>query len=151
MKTVRAALILVFTWVAMGTAHSQPAKAFPGADWQGTSPEAQGLASAKLQAAVTFMDESFGADGARELVIIRNGRLIWRGPQADAYHKLCSVTKVFTSTVPGLMIGDGKCTLDTLAVEHLPDLDDQYPAYAQIRLQHLASMTGGYHGRMAGT
>jgi CubicO group peptidase (beta-lactamase class C family) len=149
MKTVTTALTAVFAWALMGIANSQPGTVFPQADWQEASPESQGVDSAKLKAAVAYMHESFGADGARELVIVRNGYLIWKGPDSDAYHELYSATKVFTSTILGLLVGDGKCALDTLAVEHLPDLDDRYPAYAKIRLRHLASVTGGYHGKVA--
>ena len=121
---------------------------FPVTDWQEASPESQDVDSVKLKVAVAYMDSNFGMDGAKELVIIRNGYLIWKGPDSDAYHELYSATKIFTSTILGLMIDDGKCTLDTLAVEYLPDLDDRYPAYAKIRLRHLVSMTGGYHGKV---
>ncbi len=122
---------------------------FPAAQWEEASPESQGVDPAKLRAAVAYMDGSFGPEGARQLAIVRNGRLIWKGPDCDAYHELCSATKVFTSTLLGLLIADGKCTLDTRAVEHLPDLDDSCPAYAKLTLRHLASMTGGYRGKVA--
>ena len=121
---------------------------FPGRNWQPATPESQGVDSAKLKVAVAYMDEDFGVDGAKQLVIVRNGRLIWEGPDSDAYHEIYSATKVFTSTILGLLIDSGKCTLDTLAVEHLPDLTDRYPAYAEIRLLHLVSMTGGYRGKL---
>ena len=57
---------------------------FPGDTWQRAKPESQGVDPAKLQAAVDFMDKAYGPDGAKELVIICNGYLIWEGPQADA-------------------------------------------------------------------
>ncbi len=122
---------------------------FPEKDWQEVSPESQGVDPAKLKAAIDYMDASFGAEGAKQLVIVRNGRLIWKGPECDACHELFSATKVFTSTILGLLIADGKCTLDTRAVEHLPDLAKQHPVYARLTLRHLASMTGGYRGRVA--
>lgn len=127
----------------------QGQRVFPAKEWQEAGPESQGIDAAKLKAAVAYMNENFGPEGAKELVIVRNGYLIWRGPDCDAYHEIYSATKVFTSTVLGLLIDDGKCTLDTRAVELLPELDDRHSAYAKIRLRHLASMTGGYHGRIA--
>jgi CubicO group peptidase (beta-lactamase class C family) len=112
------------------------------------TPESLGVDSGKLKAAVTYMDEHFDPNGAKELVIVRNGCVIWTGPDVDAYHNIWSCTKTFTSTVLGLLIADGKCRLDDLAVTYLPDLDDRYPAYAKIRLRHLASMSSGYKGEL---
>jgi CubicO group peptidase (beta-lactamase class C family)/murein DD-endopeptidase MepM/ murein hydrolase activator NlpD len=121
---------------------------FPGRQWTEATPESQGVDSAKLKAAVAYMDGEFGSDGAQELVIVRNGRLIHKGPDSDAYHNAWSCTKTFTSTVLGVLAAEGKCSLDDLAVKYLPELDDEYPAYAGIRLRHLASMSSGYKGQV---
>lgn len=121
---------------------------FPGDEWAAATPESQGVDSAKLKNAVDWLDKQFTPQGAEELVIIRNGYMIWEGPNIDAHHPIWSCTKTFTSAVLGLLIEDGKCTLDTLAVEHLPDIDDQYPVYGRIKLRHLASMTSGYRGQI---
>ena len=43
-----------------------------------------------------------------ELVIIRNGYLIWGGSDIDHQHGVWSCTKSFTSTVLGLLIDDGR-------------------------------------------
>jgi CubicO group peptidase (beta-lactamase class C family) len=131
--------------VALGEERS----VFPAADWPQQPPESQGVDPVKLAAAVAYMDQHFQPDGANRLVVVRNGYVIWKGPESDACQEIYSATKVFTSTVLGVQIGEGKCTLDTLAIEHLPELDDQFPAYAKIRLRHLASMTGGYKGKVA--
>lgn len=143
-----AATLMVFTCAFSPLANAPPAAVFPGAAWEEATPESQGVDAAKLKDAVAYMDRSFGPDGARELVIIRNGYLIWKGPDADACHNVWSATKVFTSTLLGLLVGDGKCTLEDLAVQYLPDLDDLYPLYSKIRLRHLASMSSGYQGQV---
>jgi CubicO group peptidase (beta-lactamase class C family) len=134
--------------VSAETAHSQPVTIFPGEQWCEASPESQGVDSAKLRAAVAYVDSHLGSDGAKELVIVRNGRMVWKGPDIDAYHNVWSCTKTFTSTVLGLLIADGKCSLDDLAVTYLPHLDDEHPFYARIRLRHLASMSSGYKGQV---
>ncbi|MBI4903013.1 MAG: serine hydrolase [Acidobacteria bacterium] len=121
---------------------------FPGADWQEVSPDSQGVDSAKLKAAVAWLDANFGPQGAQELVVIRNGRLIWKSAQSGAYHNIWSSTKNFTSTALGLMVADRKCTLDDLAVNHLPALAERDPAYSKIKLRHLASMSSGYRGEL---
>jgi CubicO group peptidase (beta-lactamase class C family) len=121
---------------------------FPGKEWQEATPESQGVDSAKLKAAVDYMDSHFGPDGAKELVIVRNGYLIWQGPNADAFHPVWSCTKTFTSAVLGLLVDDGKCTLDARAIDYVPGLAEADPMYTHVELRHLASMTGGYHGQV---
>ena len=95
---------------------------FPGAAWEQATPESQGVDSAKLQAAVDYLREAGGKEGVKRMVIVRNGRMIWRGPEADKPQGVWSVTKAFTSTAHGLLIEDGKCTLDTLAKDFDPAL-----------------------------
>lgn len=146
---------LLLSWMGVVFACGFPASnicqaetVFPGAAWQRATPESQRVDPAKLKRAVDYLDQEFGPDGAKELVIVRNGYLIWEGPQADAYHPIWSCTKTFTSTVLGLLIDDRRCTLDTKAVEREGHLADQYPLYSRIRLRDLASMCGGYQGEV---
>jgi CubicO group peptidase (beta-lactamase class C family)/inosine-uridine nucleoside N-ribohydrolase len=114
--------------------------AFPGTDWEETAPEAQGVDSAKLESAVEFLKNNTPHDGVKRLVIVRNGQIIWKGDQADRRQRVWSVTKAFTSTAHGLLIDDGKCTLDTLAKDYNPKLAQHYPT---VTLRHLATMTSG--------
>ena len=140
--------VLFVVWGGLTASAGAVETVFPGDDWQEATPKSQGVHPAKLEAAVACMESHFGPDGAKELAIVRNGYLIWKGPDIDANHPVWSCTKTFTSTVLGLLIADGKCTLDTLAIAVLPDLDDAHPLYAKIELRHLASMTSGYHGQV---
>jgi CubicO group peptidase (beta-lactamase class C family) len=114
---------------------------FPGKDWQEATPESQGIDSAALKAAADEL-------GVQQLVIVRNGYVIWKGPEANAYHEIYSASKVFTSTCLGLMFDDGKCQLDDPMVKYLPEWDDEYPVYAKVTLRHLASMRGGTKGKL---
>jgi CubicO group peptidase (beta-lactamase class C family) len=115
--------------------------AFPGKDWGERTPESQGLDPAKLREAAAYLEQNAGPDGVKELVIIRNGCLVWKGPSSDKVHGVWSVTKSFTSTVLGLLVEDGKCRLDTPAKEHLPALAERYP---EVTLRHFTTMTSGY-------
>lgn len=110
-------------------------------DWIEATPESQGVDSAKLQKAVELLAGTVGSDGARELVIIRHGRMIYHGDDIDKRHGVWSATKSFTSTVLGLLIADGKCTLDTRVSQILPELNEHYP---DVTLRHFATMTSGY-------
>ena len=85
------------------------------------------------------MNRNVGDDSA-ELVVIRYGRIIWMGEQIDNRHGVWSCTKSFTSTVLGLLIADGKCTLDTrMRWDVLPEIGGNVtPA---VTLRHLTTMT----------
>jgi len=115
--------------------------AFPGKEWEEATPRSQELDGEKLAGAVAYLKANSGRDGVNELVIIRNGRLIWKGDNIDKVHGVWSCTKSFTSTALGLLIDDGKCTLDTKAKDYVPELADKY---AEITLRHLTTMTSGY-------
>jgi CubicO group peptidase (beta-lactamase class C family) len=128
--------------VGLGLARLDAAQTvFPGQDWQEATPESQGIDSAQLQAAAEDLE-------VPQLVVIRNGYLIWKGPQADAYHEIYSATKVFTSTCLGLVYDDGKCRLDEPMVKYLPEWGRAYPVYAKVTLRDLASMRGGTRGKL---
>lgn len=114
---------------------------FPGQEWIEATPEFEHLDAAQLAAAADYLKQRAGQDGVRELVIARRGRLVWKGNNIDHRHGVWSCTKSFTSTVLGLLIDDGKCTLDTLAKEYVPELADKFSG---ITLRHLATMTSGY-------
>jgi len=116
---------------------------FPGATWEQVTPESQNIDSVKLQAAVDYLRKAAGKEGVKRMVIVRNGRMIWRGPEADKPQGVWSVTKAFTSTAHGLLIEDRKCTLDTLAKDYDPALAKYYPT---VTLRHFATMTSGLDG-----
>lgn len=116
--------------------------AFPGEDWEHAAPESQGLDSAKLEQAVSYLKDNSGPDGVKELVIIRNGCMIWKGSDIDKMHGIWSLTKSFTSTVLGLLIDDGKARLDTLAKDYVPSMAKTYPG---VTLRHFTTMTSGYY------
>jgi CubicO group peptidase (beta-lactamase class C family) len=115
--------------------------AYPGADWKEAPPESQQVDAVKLAAAVEYLKGQAGGDGVRELVIIRRGLLIWKGDNIDKVHGVWSATKSFTSTALGLLIEDGKCTLDTRAAAIHPELAAHYPG---VTLRHFTTMTSGY-------
>lgn len=126
---------------------AQPARAagemvFPGADWATATPESQGVDSALLQVAMNFLASKVGADGLNEAMVVRNGYVIWQGPNIHNTHNIWSATKVFTTSVLASLIADGQISLSSLAVNYVPQLADLYPA-ATIR--HFVNMTSGYN------
>lgn len=127
------------------TAPEQMVQIFPGDTWQRTTPESQGIDSARLYEALRYLHANSSGVGTDETVIVRNGYLIWEGPFSNNVHELYSCTKTFTSTVLGLLATEKVLSVDDYAVRYLPSLDDHYPDYAQIMLSHLATMTSGYN------
>jgi len=114
---------------------------FPGKEWEEVSPESQGLDAKKLAAAVDYLQKNAGRDGVHELLIVKSGRIVWKGDNIDKVHGVWSCTKSFTSTVLGLLIDDGKCSLDTKAKDYVPELAVTYP---DVTLRHFTTMASGY-------
>jgi len=144
MKRIRLsiAVLLVACGLSSVVTAASEAMVFPGEDWQQVKPEAQGVDSAKLEQAISYLKSNSGSDGVKELVIIRNGCMIWEGPNIDKMHGVWSLTKSFTSTVLGLLIDDGKATLDTLAKDYIPSMAS---TYSEVTLRHFTTMTSGYY------
>src|SRR5437868_1357261 len=57
--------------------------AFPAKAWEKCSPESQGVDPGGLAGAVKYLEEHAGPDGIKRLVIVRRGRMIWSGSEAD--------------------------------------------------------------------
>lgn len=117
---------------------------FPGDDWAQAPPEALGIDPAKLGEALDWLAANTGVNGITETVVIRHGVMVWKGANIDRKHSVWSCTKSLTSTAFGLLLQDGKCSLDTPAKDVLPHLAD---AYGDVRLRHFLTMTSGYDGQ----
>jgi CubicO group peptidase (beta-lactamase class C family) len=141
--------LLAFVCIALfASSGAGEARVFPDSQWQTASCAGQGIEEKKLIAALDYLHAHAGGVGTDEMVVVRNGFLIWQGPAAENVHEICSCTKTFTSTALGLLADEGKLGLEDRAVSYLPELDDDYPEYGRIQLHHLASMTSGYDGVM---
>ena len=142
-KSLTVAIILIVCIVSVRPAVAVASDMiFPGEHWKEATPESQGVDSTKLEAAVSYLKNNSGPDGVKELVIIRNGVMIWKGTDIDKMHGVWSLTKSFTSTVLGLLIDDGKATLNSLAKDYVPSMAAVYP---DVTLRHFTTMTSGYY------
>ncbi|HOW67609.1 MAG TPA: serine hydrolase [Candidatus Paceibacterota bacterium] len=138
---MRTPLLTLICLLIAGMLAAAPARIFPGATWEEATPESQGVGAKKFEAAIRQLAAAVGSNGVQELIVIRHGRMIWKGDAIDRRHGVWSATKSFTSTVLGLLIEDGKCTLDTRVADVLPELKTHYP---QATLRHFTTMTSGY-------
>lgn len=114
---------------------------FPGRKWMTATAESQGFDPEKFGEVIRWYGENTPHGRAREMIIVRRGRVIWEGPEVDQVHNVWSCTKTFTSTVLGLLVDDGIVTLDTPVAEVLPAMKGSYP---EVTYRHLATMTSGY-------
>jgi CubicO group peptidase (beta-lactamase class C family) len=131
------------TATSSATPHSShPAHVvFPGTEWATATPESQGIEPARLWEAVEHIRQNVGENSTDEVVIVRNGYVIWAGPEAARRHLVWSCTKSFMSTCLGLLWDDGRVTPGDLASTYVPALRDLYP---KLTLEQLATFTGGY-------
>lgn len=114
---------------------------FPGTHWTVATPASQGIDAEKLNQAVRYLESHSGSDGTSELVIVRNGQIVWQGDNIDHPHGVWSMTKSIVSTLLGILIEDEKCSLNTKASQYLPQLN---PTFSDITLRHFTTMTSGY-------
>jgi CubicO group peptidase (beta-lactamase class C family) len=103
--------------------------------------QSQGIYEAKLIEALEFLKSKSSRDGIDEVVIVRNGKIIYESKNASKKHSIYSCSKVFTSTVLGLLIAEKSVSLDDYAAKFEPALSKLYP---KVTLRHFATMTSGY-------
>jgi len=133
-------MIFIFAAIFILSAKTLAAEelVFPSASWDEADPESQGFDPSKLNDALSYLSANSGGDGISEVVIIRNGYMIWKGNNVNKVHGVWSATKSFTSTVLGLLIDDGKAELDSPADAYVRAI------FPGITLRHFATMTSGY-------
>ncbi|MEM9525283.1 MAG: serine hydrolase [Bacteroidota bacterium] len=119
-----------------------PPLQFPTTGWATAQPAELGVDPVVLDSALVFLASHCKEDGLEEVMVIRNGYLLWAGDSIDKVHDIWSCTKSFTSTAVGLMAEEGILQLDQRVAEHEPSLAEQYP---EATYRHFLTMTSGYN------
>ena len=114
---------------------------FPDRQWATARPAEVDLDSTALAAALDFLAGHCGADGTAETMVIRDGKVVWRGEQTDKVHDVWSCTKSFTSTLAGMLEADGTLDLEAPLARYEPLLEELYPT---ATARHFLTMTSGY-------
>ncbi len=122
--------------------YAAPESVFPGKDWIKDKPENVGIDTTVLASALGFLKSHCKGDGLEEVMVIRNGRLVWAGDSIAKIHDIWSCTKSFVSTAVGLLEEEGKLRLEQPVAEHEPLLRDLYPTATYY---HFLTMTSGYN------
>ncbi len=114
---------------------------FPGSEWASCGPEEVGLSRDSLTQALGYLTNHCGKDGLSQAMIIRDGYVVFAGDSLDVRHNIYSATKSLTSAALGILIDEGKVSLDDKAAKYEPLLAELYP---EVTLRHFATMTSGY-------
>ncbi len=123
---------------------------FPGATWETATPQSQDVDEALLEEAMTYLkDVVCNNQGTSQSVVICNGYMIWKGNSIDSKHEIWSCTKSFSSTCLGLLIDDGKCSLDTRIKTVVPQSSANYQKFQthcpDLTFRHITTLTSGYN------
>lgn len=116
------------------------------ADWTVELPQAHGIDSAALTAALAEGEQILGL---RSLLVVRHGKLVaerYYGPNhADTINSVRSVTKSIVSLLAGIAMHRDLLTLDTRLDDFLdPVAEGLTPTQRGITIEHLLTMTGGF-------
>lgn len=114
-----------------------------------TTPEAEGLSSARLLAFVEALESKI--DAVHSVMVLRHGHVVaegWWAPFAkDDPHVMFSLSKSFTSTAVGLAVSEGKLSVDDAALKFFPEDAPAEPSanLKAMRVRDLLAMSTGQH------
>jgi CubicO group peptidase (beta-lactamase class C family) len=108
------------------------------------TPASQGIDEDKMLKALEYLKSKSFQDSIDELVIVRNGKIVFEGDSVKNRHNIYSCSKVFTSTVLGLLIMERRVNIDDLASKYDTTLLELYP---DVTFRHFATMTSGYSAK----
>lgn len=123
---------------------SLPEMTFPGATWEEKTPGQLGIDPVRMHDALDTLKKYCGDDGIKEVLLVRNGYIIFKGDSVTNTHSVWSTSKTFTSTCLLLLEQEGKCSINDYAAVYEPLLRGMYDS---VKLHHFATMTSGYSAR----
>ncbi len=120
------------------------------ADLPRSTPEAQGISSAGLLKLVNTLEQK--VDHLHSIMIVRHGKVVaegwWTPYGANKPHELYSLSKSFASSAIGMLIAEGKISLDDPVIKHFPEEAPANPSnnLKEMRIRDLLCMSTGQHG-----
>lgn len=141
----------LFAFLTDNAVCEQPKKReyWPTSGWRTSTPEMQGMDSAKLMIADEFIQNRL--PDAFSLLVVKNGYLAfekyysWGSP--EKYAVVHSVTKSVTSALIGIALDKGYLnSVDQKLIEFFPEYitDDLDPRKKEISIKHLLTMSAGF-------
>lgn len=117
-------------------------------DFPRSTPEIVGISSSAIQTFVEVAERE--VHDIHSLVLLRHGRLVadgwWEPYGPSTPHLLYSLSKSFTSTAIGLLVAEGRLTIDDPVLTYFADEAPEAPSanLRAMRILHLLTMTTGH-------
>jgi CubicO group peptidase (beta-lactamase class C family) len=117
------------------------------------SPEQHGVPSRAILAFVDAVERE--VDHLHGFVLMRHGAVVaegyWQPYRAGQPHMQFSLAKSFTSTAIGLLVGEGRLSVDDGVLDLFPDPAPAMPSgnLRAMRVRHLLTMTTGHDANLA--
>lgn len=112
------------------------------------SPESQGISSASIQ---KFIEEANKCDYEwHSFILMRHGKVVsegyWEPFAKGDVHTLYSLSKAFTSTAVGLLVGEGELNVSDKLISFFPDLlpDDVSDNLKAMTVHNMLTMNTGH-------
>jgi len=142
---------IIFAFLTENSLYAQPKERayWPTGGWKSSTPEMQGMDSAKLLIADEFIQNRL--PDVFSLLVVKNGYLVfekyysWGSP--DKYAVVHSVTKSVTSALIGIALDKGYLnSVDQKLIEFFPEYitDNLDPRKKEISLKQLLTMSSGF-------
>lgn len=113
-----------------------------------STPEAQGIRSGAILDFLEAADRDI--QYLHSLLLLRRGTVVaegyWSPYQASDQHIFFSLSKSFTSTAIGMLVADGRLTVEDPVLQHFPDFAPSSPSdnLKKMRVKHLLTMNTGH-------
>ena len=113
-----------------------------------STPEAQGISSRALAAFLDAVERD--VNYLHSLIVVRHGHVVaegyWQPYQAETPHMLFSLSKSFTSSAIGMLVGEGRLSVEDKVLDYFPDEAPADPSLQlrAMRVRHLLTMTSGH-------
>lgn len=120
----------------------------PTSPFPRSTPEAQGIPSAAIGAFVDAVERDL--DALHSFILLRHGQIVaeswWEPYRPDDLHMLFSLSKSFTSSAIGLLVAEGRLSIDDPVLSFFPDDAPPEPSakLRAMRVRHLLSMSTGH-------
>ena len=113
-----------------------------------STPESQGVSTKAIREFIETADRD--VDSMHSFMLVRHGQVIaeawWTPESAERQHVLWSLSKSFTSTAVGLLVAEGKLSVDDLVLPFFPDDVPPEPSanLKSMRVRDLLTMSTGH-------
>lgn len=138
--------ILCFVCLSLLLSCSSPVKeeshvVYPTDTWDTAEPSDFDINERLMLDALTYLESKSFEDGIEEVLIIKDGVVIYQGDSVKRSHNIWSCSKSFTSSIVGILVDRGIITLDDKVADYDKDLKE---FYLDATFRHFVTMTSGY-------